>query len=518
MKQQNSLLTAGAMLAISGIVVKAVSAAYRIPLTRMLGADTMGRYSAVFSLFMPFYSFATAGITTSVAHFTARYTDSTNGQKSVKDTAFKLYMLVSVIVTLAFVAFGKFYSEWQQDSVFFYGSVILAPSIVLAVVEHIYEGITQGQMNMMPTATANLLESIVKTVVGVLGVWLVVSVWHSGDIVALAVCFASVTLAGLLCALYLFFLCRSKVKVQTEKTKDKISVKEMFDMSVPVGISALLMSLSAFFDTTVCLPKIAEIPYADIVKSFDKASFIGAGDMAMYLFGIWQGMVLSVFNLTPAIVSSVGVASLPILSKSWAITDRTVVNNQTKKLFRVTSFISVPCILFVSCFAADIIGLLFGTTPQQSLVASQLVHIACIGGVFCCFGSVFNSVLYAAGRSKTVFRILLSASIIRAVVSWLLCGVPNINIKAFAVSSSVFYTIIFILSIYTIKKLGISFNFLQIFTIPLLAGGIAVFLTNYLSTAHLQSLPLFLSLSLTGVIFGAIYMLIILSTGFLVDK
>ena len=60
MKKQNSFFKAGALLALSGIAVKAFSAVYRIPLTRMLGADTMGRYSAVFSIFMPFFAFATA--------------------------------------------------------------------------------------------------------------------------------------------------------------------------------------------------------------------------------------------------------------------------------------------------------------------------------------------------------------------------------------------------------------------------------------------------------------------------
>ena len=59
MKKENSFVKAGAILVISGFIVKVLSAAYRIPLTRMLGAAQMGRYSAVFSLFMPFFSIAT---------------------------------------------------------------------------------------------------------------------------------------------------------------------------------------------------------------------------------------------------------------------------------------------------------------------------------------------------------------------------------------------------------------------------------------------------------------------------
>ena len=56
MKRENSFAKAGAVLVISGFAVKLLGAVYRIPLTRMLGAAQMGRYSAVFSLFMPFFS------------------------------------------------------------------------------------------------------------------------------------------------------------------------------------------------------------------------------------------------------------------------------------------------------------------------------------------------------------------------------------------------------------------------------------------------------------------------------
>ena len=67
MKKENSFIKAGAILVVSGFIVKILSAAYRIPLTRMLGASLMGKYSAVINIFMPFFSFATAGIVSGFA-------------------------------------------------------------------------------------------------------------------------------------------------------------------------------------------------------------------------------------------------------------------------------------------------------------------------------------------------------------------------------------------------------------------------------------------------------------------
>lgn len=516
MKKQNSFFRAGAVLVLSNIVVKALSAAYRIPLTRMLGADTMGRYSAVYNLFMPFFSFATAGITTTVAHYTAA--SASPLVASVRKNAFGLYLPLSVVFGALFLAFAKGYAQWHNDSLFFTGAVILAPAILLSAVENIFKGITQGQMNMLPTATANLTEGLFKTTAGLGCVWLVINHWHGNDDTALVVCFATVTLSAAVCTAMLLFSCGERRGEKSAPAPSTITVRQMFAMSLPVGVSALTISLSSFFETAVCLPVIAKIPYQQIVASFRGASFMGAGDMSMYLYGIWQGMVLTVFNLTPVVLSAVGTAALPLVSKSYALNDKKQLEHYTQKLFSVTAAFGVPAMCMVFCFGGQIVQLLFGTTAQQAVVALQLLRIVCCGGVFCCFGSAFNSVLYAAGRSDKAFYILLVASVARMSTGFLLCRVPWLNIKALAVSTVVFHTIIFTGSILAVRKLGIQFDLWGIFALPLMASLVSVLLSNWLVTAQLVSLPLFLQLFFAGVVAGLVYLLILICTGFFVDK
>ena len=520
MKKQNSFFAAGAVLALSGIAVKALSAAYRIPLTRMLGADTMGRYSAMLNLYMPFFSFATAGITTAVAGCAAVCTDKNDGQLCrIRKTALALYTAVAAALGLFFVVFGKIYADMQQEMLFFYGALALVPSIVLAAAENVFKGVTQGQMNMLPTAQANLLEGTVKTVAGLTGVWWSMNcIPYNREETALMVCFSTITLSGFLCTFFLWVKSkRGDIRTQS-KEKNAAEYGRMVKVSAPIGISALTVSLANFFDTAFCLPRIDKLPYEAIVKSFDGASFMGAGDMSMYLFGIWQGMVLTVFNLTPTVVSSVGAASLPLISKSWHTQDKKQLNGYTQKLFRATSALSVPAFVFVFFFGADIVQFLFGTTPQQTVVAGQLMRILCLGGIFCCFVGALNPVLYGAGRADKVFSILLSACVAKSAVGFILCGIPQINIKAFAVSSYCFYTIIFIRSIAAVKKLGVEFDYVQIFAVPLAASAVSVLVVNWLAHTQFFSLPLFLKLVFCGLIYCLGYLLIIFCAGFPVDK
>ena len=518
MEKKNTFFKAGAVLALSGIMIKALSAVYRIPLTRMLGADTMGRYSAMLNLFMPFFSFSTAGITTAVANCTAVHSGETRTDLyTIRRKAVELYTVSAVIVAIIFAISGRIYAYIQKDMLYFYGAFILAPAIVLTAAENVFKGITQGQMNMLPTAQAGLIESFFKTATGLAGVWLAMHFMPADKKeTALMASLAAITLSGLICTIFLWFKSRTeKTVVPTEKT---VNSRDMLKISVPVGVSALTVSLTSFFDTAFCLPRISGLPYTSIVKSFSGASFMGAGDITMYLFGVWQGMVLTVFNLVPSIVSSAGTAALPLISRSWQRKNKKLVNSSTEKLFKATSALCVPAFAFIFCFGADIIRFLFGTTTQQTVVAEQLLRILCTTGVFCCFGNAFNTVLYAADKADRVFAVLLSACVVKSAVGYILCGVATINIKAFAVSGGCFYTIIFVRSIAELKKLGINFDFIQIFAIPVLTSAVSVLVVKWIADTQFYSLPLFFKLFFSGTVFVCIYILAIICTGFIVDK
>ncbi len=528
MKKENSFVKAGVVLVVSGFIVKLLGAVYRIPLTRMLGAAQMGRYSAVFSLFMPFFAFATAGIVPCISHHTAKLgrDSSAASVKSLRKASAKLYIGWALILSGFFIVFSWVYSQMQNDSLFFTGGLILAPAIVLTAVENICKGLTQGRMNMLPTAAANVLESVSKTVLGLAGVYFAKE-FFSPSITDSPVKagLSAVTVSGFLCCVYLLWRLKRADKAEKknignkdkyiQRAKSNISKKELFRMSFPIAVSALVISLSGFFDTAVCIPRISRIPYRDIVQSFERASFKNAGDMPMYLLGIYQGMVMSVFNLLPAVLSYIGTASLPVISRAMMMKNREYLKRQTDRLFSITAGISVPVTVYMLCFRYDIMSFLFGTNGAQTQVSAQLLEILLCAGVFCCFTSVFNSVLYAAGKSSIVFRILLFASAIKCAVNYILCAVPQINIKAFAVSACVFHTIIFILSTINVRKTGVEFSLFKIFFKPCVATAVAISIVILLTDTALCYLPPVLKLGFSGVIYGLIYFLIAIIWGFL---
>lgn len=521
MKKDNRFLKAGAILVISGVVVKVLSAAYRIPLTRMLGPYSMGRYSTIFNIFMPFYSFATAGITPCISKYTAQYYARKETEKLpiLKRKALFVYMTVSIFFTIVFLLFSSVYSKILNDKVILTGSMILSPNILFATAESVYKGYTQGKMNMLPTAKSNILESVSKTVLGLSGVFFVKYIMRTTQQdLPIVICLMAVSVSGFICALYLFLSVRDKYIKNNRFSKTKcISGRKLLKMSVPISVSALLVSLVNFFDTAVCLPIIKKLPYDVVMQSYKGGSFKGAGEISIYLFGIYQGMVLTIFNLVPAALSSVGVACLPLITKATVTENKSQLQKSANKLFIVTSGISVPMCTYAFFYRKEILSFLFSTTESQTNISSALLGIIIPFGILASFIFAFNNILYAWDKSKEVFRILLIASVIKCAISLFLSGIPEINIRAFAVSNCIFYTIIFILSLVKIKKAGINFNFIKIFFVPLSASVIAVTAVMYIMQNLLYALPDFLTVAFSGILFCLGYFLITILTGFFVD-
>lgn len=518
MKKDNSFIRAGAILVVSGFAVKLLSAAYRIPLTRMMGASTMGVYSSVFNVFMPFFSFATSGIIPTISRFTAQL----NGKKDggaitfLKRQAHILYVAVAGVMTAAYILFSRFYAGYMEDGIFFTGALILSPCIVMAASEMIYKGLSQGQMKMHITAAANVAEGAVKTLVGILAVYFVINrVQKNIRDMSVAACLFSVTLSSAVCLVYLVITGREKENAGIPKSR--VTKKELIKMSAPISASALVISLVSFFDTAVCLPLIKKLSYAEIAASFEGASFMGAENISMYLFGIWQGMALTVFNLVPAVLASVGTACLPVMTKAQTMKDKTYLNRQSGKLFMVTAFISIPASAYIFCFRNEIITFLFDTTQGQTAIAAHLLALVIISCPFACFTSAFNSVIHSYGRSDVVFRILITASAVKCVLCGILCTVPQINIRAMAVSSAVFYTIIFVMSAAYTDKLGVKLNPVKTFARPAAVSAVMSAAVRVFANTQLGSLPLFLRLMMSGIIFCCGYAVVIFLTGFSVD-
>ncbi|MEG3029084.1 MAG: oligosaccharide flippase family protein [Oscillospiraceae bacterium] len=517
MEKNNSFIRASAVLVASSMAVKILSAAYRVPLTRMLGAYAMGKYSIVFNLFMPFFALSTAGITPAVSRLATQIKadNPMDTLEKLKAKALALYLLFAIALSAIFIGVGAVYSKSLEEKVVLIGAVILAPNLIFGAVEGVYKGLTQGKMDMLPTAKANLVESVSKVCLGFGSVFFITQAIKSYDKnLPIIASLAAITLSGAVCVVYLYFSCpKPKGACRGRRVKNK----ELLGMSVPISLSAVTMSITAFFDTAVCLPIIDKIPAESLINSFQGASFKGANDIPLFLFGTYQGMVLTVFNLVPALLGSLGTVSLPVITKAQTVGNFQGLQRQATRLFVITSAVSVPMCVYTFFFCADIINVLFGTSSAQGAIAAELLKIIIPSGVLASFTLAFNAIMHAMKKSYLVFRILMVSAAVKCGLSFVLCAVPQINIRGFALSANVFYAITFVLSLVELKKLKLEFSFFKVFFVPVSAAYIMVLVTGAVCNNLLLGLPLAVKIAIGGGFFLILYGILLILSGFLVD-
>ncbi|MEG1049554.1 MAG: polysaccharide biosynthesis C-terminal domain-containing protein, partial [Oscillospiraceae bacterium] len=239
---------------------------------------------------------------------------------------------------------------------------------------------------------------------------------------------------------------------------------------------------------------------------------------SMFLFGTYQGMVLTVINLIPALLSSVGTVCLPVITRTQAKGDRKALERQAHKLLCTTGAVSVPICMFTFFFSMDIIMVLFGTSPSQAVIGSHLIKLLIPCSALASFTFVFNAIFHAVEKSNWVLWVLLPSAAIKCALSFVLCQMPMVNIRGFAISTDVFYIVVFALSLMGLKNTGLAFPFFKALLLPSVIAYCMAVATQILSKALLMRLPIFLKTAINGTFFVLGYTILLILSGFIVDK
>ncbi len=518
MSNEKFLVRGTLVLTASTVIVKILSAAYKIPLTRILGPETMGAFTAVFSIFMPFYAFSVAGIVPSISKITSEiYTKGDGALLNLKNKANKVFLSLATTMAVLIVIVGYFYTKNENTSANFIGLIVLIPNLFFATSEAIYKGLNQGRMNMIITAKAGILESALKLVIGLSSVIIAGFYFKDnlGDI-QLILTLLTISISGFICKTYLENNFKYNLKTENEE-KISISKKGIFKMAMPIAFSALIVSAAGFFDNIIGLQILENISDAEYKFYYSKFDLSVAKNIPLWLFGIYNGYTLTITNLIPTISSAIGQSSLPVITRIKMQNDSKKMSSQIEKILKLTGASVIPISVFCYFFASDIIIILFSDMAGATDIATMFLRFLAPFIILPAFSFPLNSILHAYDKQKTVFFILVVASFVKAFLTFYLASIPSINIKGFIYSSCAFYIIIFLLTIFSIKKLGIKFSVLKAFFLPSVYSFIAIAISIYISEEMLFTLPLIIRFLVSGFSFVIIYSAAILLTEFLVD-
>jgi O-antigen/teichoic acid export membrane protein len=278
------------------------------------------------------------------------------------------------------------------------------------------------------------------------------------------------------------------------------------------------VSLSNFFDTVICLSIVKTIPDSQLMAAYPFVSFLAEDEKAIWLFGVYQGLCLSVVNLIPSLSSAIGSSGLPYITRSIYSNERGQLNQQANRLFKLTAFLVVPVSLFVAFFPEEVLITLYGDRGAQIDLATYFLRFMAPVAILSAFSFPLNSILHARKKSDSILKILIFACGVKVILSYKLCSVGQINLMGCIVSQIVFHCIVFILSVIAVTKDGQGISVIPQLIVPVSVSYLLLTFLRIFADFVLYTVPTVFRTFFCGGIFVLVYVTIFLFIGFFVDN
>jgi len=502
--KKQSFMEGAAVLVVAHLVVKIIGACFKIPLANVLHETGMAFFTRAYNLYAAMFVMATAGLPVAVSKMVSESLAKKNFAESKKilRAAVILLSAIGFIGTCVLFFGARPFAEKAFNSPGSYLSILaISPAILFISILSAFRGYFQGHSNMIPTAYSEVLESVAKLVIGLVGAYFLMSI--SVEVAAAGAVFG-VTLGGLFALLFLvFFYYKNKQKTPSYDTVESRSTGKIFvrllTIAVPITIGAAVMSLTNVIDTFMIGNRLQAITvspelFTALTDFFGlNASDVTIGtsitaDAADVMYGSYSGYAMSLFNLPPSIITSISMSIVPAISAAIAIHNKSQAKLLTESSIRITTIFALPCAIGLSVLSAPILLSLYNNVRAQDMLALLSLSI-----VFVCTVSVSTAILQASGHVFIPVRNMLIGGLFKIISNYILIAIPALNIGGAPISTFLCYLLIATLNLLSIKKIiRPNFKTIDFIIKPLLASlimGLIVFLT-YNAAAGLFGAPL----------------------------
>lgn len=547
-RQKQSFLHGALILTVATILVKVIGAVFKIPLTLVLGAEGSTHFYTAYDIFNPVSAIAIAGLPVAVSKLVSE--NAARGRfKDVKRIRKVAALLFCVTGTVGFAVtffFARPFAELVGNPSGYIPIMAIAPAVLFLCLMSSYRGYYEGLRNMYPTAISQMVEALVKLVLGY-GLSLFVMKLgleeydRTGTVFGIAVdselaaktavlpfaaagAIAGVTLSTLFGLAYLFIrhlrrgdgITGKEIAQSPPANSKKEILKSLIRISIPVCLGSLVVSLTSTIDLASVMNRLSVAVESDAQTILNMYASMLPTDITLerlpsFLFGTYKGLPMTIFHLVPAITTAFGVSALPAVSSAWAKNDKVELKRNVESSLRVTALAAVPAGLGLSALAGPILTLLYNFSGNglvgEVAISTPILSFMGISVIFVAIASPVNAILQAIGRADLPVKYMIVGGTLKLFTNYILVAIPQINIMGAPVGTLLCYLFIAIASILSVcRNTHIVPNMVSVFVKPLVAGLICA-ASAYVSYGFLSRIiDARLSTVLAILIAGCIYL------------
>lgn len=448
----NRLISGVMVLTVSTLLCKIIGLLYKIPIINIVGIEGMANFSSAYNVYMLLNSIAAAGLPVAVSIMVSKNLAEGNfsNVRKIFGTSLILFLILGISGTLILYFSADVYAEAIGISSSAPSVRAIAPTLLFICVSGAIRGYFQGYEIMMPTAVSQLIESIGKLTLGIgLAAYCVNMSMDSSYTSAAAVIGLSAGVFISVIYLVVYFLVFSVKKKKIYKTdrfgitdSNKKILRDLLVIALPITLSSCVTSITGIADTALITNRLVESGFST--------------DAAVSLYSSYTNLSIPLYNLPPALITSIGISLIPALSGAVSRGD----DNAAKKSFllsiRLCCMMAIPAAAGMAVFAKPILMLLYSSQHEACAFAAPLLSILSAAIVFSCLITVCNATLQAYLKPTLPIVSMAIGAIVKIVLEYFLVG-GNLGIYGAPLSTvgctlTILILDLFFITIYTPQR------------------------------------------------------------------
>lgn len=452
-----------AILTASSLILRFAGIVFKIWLAAAVGAEGIGLYQLVFSVYVLAATFATSGISTAVTRLVADELaiGSARGTIKILRRCIQITLIIAIISVAVLILGADFIANTLLgDSRATLSVKILSLSLPFMGVSSCMRGYFIARRKTGPAASSQILEQIIRILIVLFAVK---RFSHLGIAAACAAVLLGDTVAEALSCIYMYLrylLDKRKIQGLSGRARPPFGiVRAVLRISVPITAGRYLNSGLRTAENLLvprCLSK----------------SHSGGG--ALSLFGMIKGMALPVLFFPSTLLNSLSTLLIPEMSEAKTLGRGGVVRSVTRQILKVTSILSF---IFAAIFlmAGNKIGVLLYKSKDVGFLLTALSPIVPLMYL----DSVSDGLLKGLDQQLFTFRTAVSDSVLRIIL--VISVLPRWGIHGFI---GIMYFSNLLTCLLNVRRLlkvsGARIGFTQNILMPLLLAMLVTVLSNCL--------------------------------------
>ncbi len=467
-KKQN-FLQGAALLALAVAIVKVIGAIYKIPLRHIIGDVGFSYFNTAYDIYTVLLTISTAGLPIAMSRMISQ-ADSLgqyNRVRQIYKVSKAIFLGLGIVSTLIMAAFCGWLADIMGQPDAWVTILCLAPCSLLMGYMSAYRGFFQGQGNMVPTSTSQVLEAFCKLIVGLVAAYVIMKA--TGNLaLAAAGAILGVTASCLVSAVYLngkFRPAYAALETSAEEVESfRRTAGQLLSIAIPITIGSAGLQLLNVVEIGIYMDRLEELlgtglyrpELIPVLEEEIRALPEYTADthyslMASSLKGVYN-FAYTLFNMPSAFIIPINTSVLPAITACLTLGDHKGVRATEESAARITGLLAAPCAIGLAVLARPVMGLLGGYTGAKLALAGEIMTALGIAVFLYCLVMFTNVLLQSHGKAHIPVITTLVCGVAKIIAMYFLTGNPALGILAVPICSVLCYLGIVILNLIAISS------------------------------------------------------------------